>query len=255
MRILPTKPHRVSARAVRIAWALVAVLALLLTVWLVAAVIQQSNQIRHEQSVNQAQDDSLAEANRRLIEAGKQPVPTPEPGPAGEPGPAPSDEQVAAAVTTYCTVHDCDGPTAEEVALAVASYCDGHGDCTGPRGAPPTDAQILAQTRTFCASHGDCRGRAGTDGQDGANGTDGVDGKDGRGITATQINDQGHLIISYSDGTSVDLGRVVGLDGKDGVDGKDAFPFTFSFTVETNPSQSTTYTVTCAVDGCTVATS
>jgi hypothetical protein len=210
----------------------------------------------HElQQTSQAQGSALAEANRRLTEAGKQPVPTPEPGPAGEPGPAPSDVQVEVAVSAYCADHDCDGPTAEEVALAVASYCDGHGDCIGPRGAPPTGAQILAQTRTYCASHGDCRGRAGIDGQDGTNGTDGrdgVDGKDGRGITATQIDDQGHLIVSYSDGTSADLGRVVGQDGKDGADGQSALPFTFTFTVQTNPSQSTTYTVTCTVDGCTV---
>jgi len=48
-----------------------------------------------------------------------------------------------------------------------------------------------------------------------------------------------------------------GADGKDGTDGKDgqsALPFTFSFVVQTNPAQSTTYTVACQVDGCTVTT-
>ena len=43
-------------------------------------------------------------------------------------------------------------------------------------------------------------------------------------IEKTEINENGELILTYSDGTSANLGKVVGADGKDGaagLDGKD----------------------------------
>lgn len=42
---------------------------------------------------------------------------------------------------------------------------------------------------------------------------------DARGIKSVTINDEGHLIITYTDGTTEDAGKVVGSDGKDGKDG------------------------------------
>jgi hypothetical protein len=42
-----------------------------------------------------------------------------------------------------------------------------------------------------------------------------------RGISGTAIDSNGHLIISYTDGTSQDVGNVVGSNGKDGTDGND----------------------------------
>ena len=65
------------------------------------------------------------------------------------------------------------------------------------------------------------KGEAGTDGKDGADGKDGKDGANGRGIESVSINDTGELIITYSDGTSENAGKVTGADGEDGVDGKD----------------------------------
>ncbi|MBQ9081642.1 MAG: hypothetical protein IJY26_03290, partial [Clostridia bacterium] len=53
-------------------------------------------------------------------------------------------------------------------------------------------------------------GEDGKDGDDGKDGEDGQDGEDGRGITKTEINDEGELEITYSDGTVVNLGVVVG---------------------------------------------
>ncbi|MCL8494104.1 ExeM/NucH family extracellular endonuclease [Corynebacterium sp. B5-R-101] len=44
---------------------------------------------------------------------------------------------------------------------------------------------------------------------------------DARGIKSVTIDDNGHLIITYTDGTTEDAGKVVGADGKDGQDGKD----------------------------------
>ena len=63
-------------------------------------------------------------------------------------------------------------------------------------------------------------GRDGQNGKDGQNGTNGVDGKDGRdgiGIAQAKINADGELVITYTDGTTVNLGKVVGADGKDGL--------------------------------------
>ncbi|WP_141741471.1 ExeM/NucH family extracellular endonuclease [Corynebacterium sp. HMSC05E07] len=44
---------------------------------------------------------------------------------------------------------------------------------------------------------------------------------DARGIKSVTIDDNGHLIITYTDGTTEDAGKVVGADGKDGKDGTD----------------------------------
>jgi hypothetical protein len=44
-------------------------------------------------------------------------------------------------------------------------------------------------------------------------------GADGRGITGTNINGAGRLIVTYSDGSSEDVGVVVGAPGADGADG------------------------------------
>ncbi|WP_246817080.1 ExeM/NucH family extracellular endonuclease [Corynebacterium sp. HMSC078H07] len=44
---------------------------------------------------------------------------------------------------------------------------------------------------------------------------------DARSINSVTINDEGHLIITYTDGTTEDAGKVVGSDGKDGQDGDD----------------------------------
>ena len=61
-------------------------------------------------------------------------------------------------------------------------------------------------------------GADGKDGTNGTNGIDGIDGKDGIGITTAEINNSGELTLTYSNGTSANLGKVVGADGKDGAD-------------------------------------
>ncbi len=60
-------------------------------------------------------------------------------------------------------------------------------------------------------------GTDGTDGIDGKDGVNGVDGKDGIGIKKTEINTDGELVITYTDGTVSNLGVVVGENGKDGL--------------------------------------
>ncbi len=60
-----------------------------------------------------------------------------------------------------------------------------------------------------------------TDGKNGVDGQDGKDGENGRGIANLEVNEDGELIATYTDGETQNLGRVVGADGTDGTDGKD----------------------------------
>lgn len=50
-------------------------------------------------------------------------------------------------------------------------------------------------------------------------GSDGKPGKDGKGITGTSISG-GHLLLTYSDGATVDAGQVLGKDGTNGTNGR-----------------------------------
>lgn len=62
-------------------------------------------------------------------------------------------------------------------------------------------------------------GEPGVPGTEGKAGMAGTDGAPGRGIRSTGISEDGHLIVTYTDGDTFDAGPVVGKDGKDGVDG------------------------------------
>ncbi|MDO4155065.1 MAG: leucine-rich repeat protein, partial [Clostridia bacterium] len=64
-------------------------------------------------------------------------------------------------------------------------------------------------------------GTDGADGRDGVDGTNGADGQDGVGVASTSINAAGELVITYTDGTTANLGVVVGADGRDGTNGTD----------------------------------
>ncbi len=46
-----------------------------------------------------------------------------------------------------------------------------------------------------------------------------ADGEDGRGVAGTSINANGELVITYTDGTSETLGKIVGEDGETGAQG------------------------------------
>ena len=56
------------------------------------------------------------------------------------------------------------------------------------------------------------RGQDGSDGEDGRDGVDGRDGLDGRSITDAMINEQGILILTLSDGATIEAGQVVNVD-------------------------------------------
>ena len=58
---------------------------------------------------------------------------------------------------------------------------------------------------------------AGTNGIDGKNGVNGSNGADGVGIADLVINENGELVVTLTDGTVKNLGKVKGTDGADGV--------------------------------------
>ncbi|SIQ65323.1 hypothetical protein SAMN05421802_1231, partial [Corynebacterium afermentans] len=64
-------------------------------------------------------------------------------------------------------------------------------------------------------------GKDGADGVDGKDGKDGKDGENGRGIANLEVNEDGELMVTYTDGETQNLGRVAGADGQDGTDGVD----------------------------------
>lgn len=61
-------------------------------------------------------------------------------------------------------------------------------------------------------------------GANGANGKDGINGTNGIGIVDAEINDNGSLILFYSDGSQQDLGVVDGADGAKGDKGDKGDP-------------------------------
>lgn len=51
-------------------------------------------------------------------------------------------------------------------------------------------------------------------------GTNGVNGNDGVSVTKSEVNTSGELVITYSNGDSTNLGKIVGKDGLDGTNGQ-----------------------------------
>ena len=52
-------------------------------------------------------------------------------------------------------------------------------------------------------------------------GAEGKDGKDGLGIESISVNDKGELVITFTDGTVKNVGKITGNDGADGKNGND----------------------------------
>lgn len=71
-------------------------------------------------------------------------------------------------------------------------------------------------------------GLPGRDGEPGEQGLPGLDGKDGVGLAGAVIDRNGELVVTLTDGTTKNLGLIVGKDGekgKDGSDGRDGLGF------------------------------
>lgn len=89
--------------------------------------------------------------------------------------------------------------------------------------AETTAVEVAKPLARICNSDPSAAEQAGADcgmvsavarGEPGATGATGAAGADGRGITGTSIGADGHLVVTYSDGTSRDVGKVVGADGR-----------------------------------------
>lgn len=64
-------------------------------------------------------------------------------------------------------------------------------------------------------------GEPGEQGERGQSGNDGKDGAPGRGIAKLLIDANGHLVATFTDGSTDDVGLIVGKDGTSGKDGRD----------------------------------
>jgi len=67
-------------------------------------------------------------------------------------------------------------------------------------------------------------GPIGPQGAPGIDGKDGAAGLDGRGISDAIIDSEGRIVLTFTDGETKTLGRVVGKDGTPGRDGRDGAP-------------------------------
>ncbi len=78
-----------------------------------------------------------------------------------------------------------------------------------------TQTQALTDTYTITYSNGTTSTFTVTNG---AKGEDGEDGENGVSVTGVSVNEEGELIISFSKGEPVNVGKVTGENGKDGAD-------------------------------------
>nr|WIF89110.1 InlB B-repeat-containing protein [Acholeplasma laidlawii] len=52
-------------------------------------------------------------------------------------------------------------------------------------------------------------------------GEDGTNGSNGLGVSSFSLNDEGELVVTYSDNTTKNLGKIIGANGNPGADGKE----------------------------------
>ena len=83
-----------------------------------------------------------------------------------------------------------------------------------------TDTGVKAAGTTGATGAAGATGATGATGAAGRNGTDGKDGKDGKdgvGIREVSLSDSGELIVTLTEGTEKNLGKITGEDGAPGV--------------------------------------
>lgn len=117
------------------------------------------------------------------------------------------------------------GATPEEIENAVKKYLAENpvsaldASTASENTVPTADGTGEWSWKTAPAGPAGPKGETGAQGEQGPAGPSGEPGKDGRGITSVTIKTDGHLQIDYSDGTNVDVGKVVGENGLDGASG------------------------------------
>lgn len=164
------------------------------------------------------------------------------PGRDGKDAEPPSAEEIGKAVAEYLAAHpvaagkdgrdgsdgvdgapgidgkDAEPVTAAQIADAVAEYLlanppapgkDGRDGVDGKDGAPGVDGTNGLD------------GLPGQNGKDGSPGANGSDGKDGVGLAGAVQSKDGHLVVTLTNGATVDVGMIAGRDGRDGEKGAD----------------------------------
>lgn len=191
------KVHR--SRLVPVVWALfcVALIGAIIAVWAMIRASDADQRANHAEArqdtsdrrasaaakVAEANAAGLAAANAQIARLGGTPVATPSslPGPAGR------------GIARTLLVRD----------HLIVTYTDGDttdvGQVVGAAGPP---------------------GKNGSPGASGASGASGRPGSPGVGIASAAVSSDGHLLVTFTDGTTSDLGVVVGHDGAPGQDGK-----------------------------------
>lgn len=151
-----------------------------------------------------------------------------EKGQDGKDAPPPTQEQVLAALTA----------NPDLMRAAIAEYMAANPAPAGKDGRDGKDAEpitreqlieavlatpdvIDAAVARHLAANPPPTGRDGRDGKDGAKG---ADGRDGVSLAGALIDRDGKLVVTLSDGTTRELGTVVGQDGKDGAPGQKGEP-------------------------------
>ena len=141
-------------------------------------------------------------------------------GEKGEKGDAGADGRGIASIrineSGHLIVTYSDG-TSEDAGLVQvnAAGATGAQGATGNTGAQGETGATGAQGETGAAGAQGETGAAGAQGETGATGAQGETGAAGRGIETAKLDENGHLIITYSDGTSEDAGAVQGYAKRD----------------------------------------
>jgi hypothetical protein len=184
-----------------LAW-LVGVVVLLALVWLTARVATLSDRVTESRSdrsdlrhLVEQQGSALDDANAKLVQLGQEPVTQPETPPS-----LPLVLQGRRGLSCV-----------EQLGLGV---CRGPGGPPGLQGKPGKrgdDGATVAGPSGTDGATGPA-GPPGKDGKDGAPGPQGEQGPagpagaDGRGIASTNCGDDGHWLVTYTDGTTQDAG-------------------------------------------------
>jgi hypothetical protein len=243
---LPNQLPVPSDRALRIlAWVVAVALAAALVAGVVAfgdlsgrldaakderAALRQTNATQDD--TLKAQQSALDKANQSLKAAGKPTVPVPPAPTTAAPAPDASLTEQQVRALAYQVVSGY-RPTLDEaqlnrIAATAAARVPKPKDGTSVTVAdvlPTITATVQRQVAALPPAQPGKDGTNGTDGTDGVNGAKGDKGDTGAaglGLdpARTGIVD-GHLILAYTDGTTKDVGQVVGAKGDDGQDGQD----------------------------------
>lgn len=165
--------------------------------------------------------DGAPGADGRDGAAGKDGQPGSE-GPAGKDAPPPTREQIVEAILSMPDVVN-DAVVRHLTANPPPAGKDGADGKEGVAGEKGEQGEKGAPGERGEPGQAGEKGSHGDRGADGSDGKDGRDGRDGVSLTGALIDRSGNLVLTLSDGSTRDLGPVLGKDGAPGPSGRDGF--------------------------------